>query len=415
MDTLVEFIPDIVFRQQNFLWLVPIFMMLIPALYGMRYRALKKILANKWFAMHATTSRLPKGTEYIKKAAVLTAVLVALSFASAEPERKIVGMENIYNVRVTFLFDSSPSMKYAADVSPTRLHAAKTFVKSVTLRLKDDPVMGGNYQFALIPFAGNSIPLYTGFTTELGVFLEMLAHVDERTVTVPGTDLYAVLWGYGELLKKFPAPKEGVVDIAVLISDGGKEENIYQDRNEIAKTIRHLPKSVVMYTIGVGSKETDRACAEAVRKSTRVTTENSDTIAETIQKRCSKTVSTPLVRENDDAVKEYVRENEYDSASKILTSELDEGMLSFVARADNRGGEYLFFENSELFIKKISTLILQNRKIIGVKKHERYESAAVFFLAPAFLLFCLFFLDGWTALIVFQKNMKSRVFKSAHD
>lgn len=410
MSTLSGLVSDIVFRQYHFLWLLPFVVVIIPALYVAKYLIAKQRLAHPWFEMHRLCAKLPAVSHYVKKATTLSLVLSLLILGSAEPERRIVSTENVYNVRIAFLFDSSLSMVYSSDVSPTRMAAAKTFIKSFMSRVRSDPALKGNYMFALIPFSGASIPLYTGFTAESDMFLEMLEHLDENTVTSAGTSLRAALWGYKELLNKFPVGEHDVIDFAILISDGGKEEKVGKDRDGIVKIISSLPKHVTINTIGIGSKETDAACAESVRQEARVSQKSARDVAEAIRSMCSKTVPAPLVRRGKDgAIEGYVRRNSVDSKSPVLTSELDEEMLSFIAHADGRNGEYAFFEGGDSVVEKMREVIVKNRKVINTIQRVRYEPALVLLLAPAFLVLCLLFLDGWATCMTLVKNIKSRI------
>ena len=144
----------------------------------------------------------------------------------ARPRRKTTGFWRKVRdeTRITFLLDSSWSMKMGEDVEPNRLAAAKERIEYFVDALWFDPMLKGNYAVALIPFAGAAEPLFLPFTTSRDQFLSHLGQIDERTITKKGTSLWAALRAYDELLLSRPAREKGTLDLGILISDGGKEE-----------------------------------------------------------------------------------------------------------------------------------------------------------------------------------------------
>ncbi|OGZ98983.1 MAG: hypothetical protein A3C07_03845 [Candidatus Sungbacteria bacterium RIFCSPHIGHO2_02_FULL_47_11] len=357
---------DVVFRRPELLWFCVLFVVGIPAFFFWKRKVVLQTLEDPWIRMHLPNAKLPSSLRYFFIAigfGLLCSLLVAVI---AEPERRLIHKEPVYgHIRVAFVLDTSLSMVRAEDVLPNRLAGAKEVIKRFVDKLWYAEDTKGHYSISLVPFAGGAVSLYLPFTTSRESFLESLENVDGQTITTAGTSLLAALNGYGELLRKYPARDKETVDIAILISDGGKEEGIGVERNEIGQEIKSLQGTVRIYTIGVG----------------------------TVQVVGGKRIPQPvkLVIRGDDGSFDYMRRVQGNANSPPLVSSLDEDILQVVARMG--GGEYAFFENKENLFGVFQDIILKNRKLIDYADRTLYVSAVKEFLIPAIIL--AFFLFGY--------------------
>lgn len=384
----MELFPDtgIVFREPfRLLFIIPLVLFLGGLLWRKR-KSVTRAFSDPWLAMHISGARLPSGTASLTMWTGIIAVLSLLILVLSEPERRHMETEPVYNAtRLTFLFDSSHSMRFAEDSKPNRLEAGRAVIGDLVNDLWHDPRLAGNYSLALIPFAGGSSPLYLPFTVSRDSFLEHLKAIDENTITTAGTSVWHAIDGYKELLDRFPAWDEDGIDIAILISDGGKEDSIAVPRNRIAQLIKNLPKRVRIYTVGVGSRNVDRICMSRMQK------EHSSISEKEVRTLCSVTTPVPLVVREEDGGAKYIRADPKDQNSPVLMSTLDEETLRFVAQEGR--GEYAFFEDREKLLAIFRDIVLSNRKQTGTISRPYYEPAIVEFVLPAFVI--AFFLFGF--------------------
>ncbi|MDP3734802.1 MAG: VWA domain-containing protein [bacterium] len=383
MDWLVQF-TDIVFRQPYRLYAIPPVALVFGVLFAWKYRDAVRVMKRPWYDMHER--RVPSLSRYAARGILFVVLAGLLVCVLTEPEWRFVEREPVYGrVRITFLFDSSPSMRFAEDIAPNRLEAARAVVAELVRALWTDPALKGNYVLSLIPFAGGAIPLYLPFTTARESFLEYLRVIDEKTVTTAGTSVYAALRGLDQLLFKYPAWGKGTVDVVILLSDGGKEEGIEVPRNKIAALIKELPGVVRIYTVGIGSREVDAACAA------RFMHERTRASKEEVALLCARPVPVALLARQDDGSARYLRMNPNDPKSSILVSTLDEDTLTFIA--EKGGGAYTFFENRVVLLSIFRDIVLRNRVVESWIERPYYRPAAEVFLIPAFIL--AYFLSGF--------------------
>lgn len=391
MDALFSFF-DVAFRfPERFLWLIPVFAVLI-ALFVRKIKKTQTVCSDPWLSMHLSFARIPGWKHMLAPWMFFAAACALLIGVYAEPERRVIVKEPIYgDVRATFLFDASRSMRHAYDVAPNRLLAAKEVVKKFTALLWKDPELTGHYSLALVPFAEGVISMYLPFTTSRSEFVWALENINERTVTNQGTSLATALFGYSELLSKRPPASQNTVDLAFLISDGGKGEGVKEEipLREIVQ--RKLPSNVFIVTVGIG----------------KVTIVHRGEGLPPLRK--TEPVSL-IVKDDDGNFVDYLREKESDPQSSILTSELDEDSLRRLAHTED---DYYLFTDEKVLMDAFKQSILKYRKHVSDTERVHYEPVLAWFLVPAFvLLYCALGLYKWffvaiayigTVLLSFKK------------
>lgn len=377
---------DIMFRYPLRLG-VCAFVLVIMALAWWEFRQLINVLKDPWIFLHISVFTTYPRWVRIGWWALLCLAFVLTAGAFAVPEKRVSMEEPVYGgLRLTFMFDSSRSMEYAEDVTPNRSRAAKNTIIALVDMLAHDTLLRGKYSLALIPFAGAAQPFFLPFTKSREEFVATLEEINERTITRQGTSVLSALNAYRELLWREP-PREETVDVAILISDGGKEDGVESERHFIPATIadiRHLtqkkmregapPWNVVLYTVGMGKIRID---AEGRRT------------AEPVE----------LVVRDASGNKEWYRQDPRNPHSPVLKSRLDEGILKEVARLG--GGEYYHFTDQAKIVEEFRTLVLTHRRVTDRIASVRYEPVMSWFLAPAFVLwyFVLGF-GGWIVRLI---------------
>ncbi len=381
----------IVFRSPERLWIILPVALLFVGLLFVKYRAACAALKKRWIQEHLLRSRIPSLGAYVSGGAALILGAALLAGVWAEPERKVTKPEPVYGkVRMTFLFDSSRSMAYGEDVLPSRLAAAKKTVAEFVDALRVDAELKGQYELALIPFAGGAIHSYAPFTTSYDEFLWLLENINENTVSHQGTSFLAAIEAYGMLLERSPARETGAMDLAIIISDGGKEEGIQSERNLLESAVKKLGSSVIISAVGIGSKERDEACF-AKRKKEGASFPQSACLRGTKPVRL-------VVRDADGVFVDYFRK---EPGGMALFSELDESMLKFLAtwtREDTPSAKrnYHFFTDTEEILAAFKSLVVRYRIQVATADYYQYEPVIAWFLVPAFLIFFFFLgFGGW--------------------
>ena len=393
----LPFAIEIVLRRPEFLWIISALPLLwVLVLWEGRQR--KEVLRDPWVALHFFPVRsMLRFLWWVG----MSAVIVLLACALAVPERKVINWQKIFGmVRITFLIDASLSTALAEDVEPNRLAAEKELIQDFVNLLWFDQKLKGNYAVALIPFAGAAQPFYSPFTVSREQTILNLESINEKTITRKGTSLWAALRAYDELLLWRPAEQKDTVDLAILISDGGKEEGRGTERSVISallkeildpyramlmmKDVRILARSsermrrVVVNTVGVGSVELDAA---------------------------GNRVSMPvplIIRDRAGNFFDYYREDPKDPKRPILYSWLDEEILKDIAEMG--GGAYAHFSDKEKILHEFKTLVFDHRQETGKVPDAWYDSMRVWFLVPAFCLCFILFGYSEPFLRLFKKR-----------
>ncbi|MBI2048377.1 MAG: VWA domain-containing protein [Parcubacteria group bacterium] len=401
----------VIFRHSERLWIIAGAAFFFAALFAIKYRAAKRALKSAWIQEHVSVSKIPSPRAYIAAWFFLLIAVTLIAGVWAEADWRVAEKEPVYgSVRVTFLLDSSLSMVYASDVSPSRLAVAKEVLASFIEELtQKDPVLRGQYQFALIPFAAAALPFYSSFITNPEEFSWLLLNVDEKTITRQGTSLLAALRAYQALLARSPVAGPAAIDVAVVISDGGKEEGIQSERNPISEILRTLPPQVIMVTVGVGAKGRDDACVARLKGEGGADSARVNAL-------CFKTKPVLLMKKDKDGrFGEYLREKEGDPKSAVLASELDESMLAFIATPTKDDTpfskrNYHFFADKKELLGSLKRIVTTYRIQEGVTTRYRYVPIVSWFLFPAFLiLYFLFGFGGWalhTASLLYSRSRR---------
>jgi len=340
----------------------------IVALFMWHFVATKRVLRNNSFlALHKEEAD-PRVLAYATRTVGYSLVMACLVFVWAEPLWQTRAKSPVYGgVRIAFLKDVSPSMKWAHDVLPfpDRLTAAKSVLADFATMTEKDPELRGTYYRAIIPFAGSAIP-YMPFSNSYDEFIDAIDAIDETTINDPGTYILGAFKEYERMVKSHPSPDQDTVDIVVLVSDGGKEEGNYKDLQHITSLLRRVPHTIV-YTVGIGKVEiTKSEDGTEVRKSVRV----------------------PLIaRDKTGAFAGYALEDPSNPKSKPLFSELDEKVLTEISGKDR----YVHYTNKDDLIGHLKQAILEHRKTIRTETRVHNTPIGHWFLIPALLVACIVF------------------------
>ena len=312
----------------------------------------------------------------------------------AKPEIKTAVLDPVYGrLRLTILFDTSLSMKYAEDLKPNRLLAAKSAVREFVNMLWSDADLKGEYFLALIPFAGAAQPFFAPFTTSHEEFLSNLGQLDEKAITRKGTNVGAALRAYDMLLLRYPSDDKETLDIGMLFSDGGQEEGRGGEEEIIPRLMEELrdPRRTQIFDNG------DPVIVRSAENSRRVVV-YSVGIGNVLLDARGNRISAPIElvkRDNSGNFIDYYREDEKNSASRPLQSRLDEDVLRLIAHEG--GGAYFHFSEQSTLLSSLREMILKERREIAKRPRYQYKSMREWLIVPAFVIF--YFLFGYGAWI----------------
>jgi len=281
------------------------------------------------FSVFLNRSTFPTTKQRLAVCLIRLSAVGLIVIGLAEPFFYVTSKDNVYhNVRLIFLIDVSRSMEYAEDIPPNRLIAAKKEIAAVYSSLE------GNYETAIIPFAGQPNLYYCPLTTSRMAISTALRELDGNYVPTLGTNLVAVFDSYSSTFVKIEDIEKSGLNLVVLLSDGGKHESSNIDRNKLLSIIRKLAsKNSRVYTVGIGEKK-----------------------------------SVPLVRrdERGDFI-DYLR----DKKNNVLYSQLDEEILETIAKAGN--GSYVNFNSDTKLQSFLYDLVMENRTAGGeVFEYEKF-------------------------------------------
>lgn len=266
------------FAHPLFLYLTPIFALILGLFLYRRFKSDKKLL------LKVISPRIRINFNPNKKAfkiwilgIALTLVIFTLSgpqWGNEVVEQKSKGID------IVFAIDTSKSM-LAEDVKPNRLERTKYAVLDFTKELKSDRI-------GLVAFAGNAF-LLCPLTLDYQSFKISLEGLDTESIGRGGTDIASALNTASYAFKN-----ESNYKIIILISDGEELSN-----NAIAKAKELKKKGIQIFTVGVGTQQGD------------------------------------ILPLKFKGTNEFVR----DSSGKVVKSRLDEGTLKAIAA--ETGGFYV--------------------------------------------------------------------------
>jgi Ca-activated chloride channel homolog len=169
------------------------------------------------------------------KSALLVLALAGIGLALARPQwgtQEFAAQE--LGEDIVFAIDCSRSM-LAADVSPNRLERAKLAVQEFVQR-------HGQGRVGLVAFAGQAF-LQCPLTFDYDAFEDSLRALDDKTISVPGTDIGRALDEAFRAMERKDRRK-----ILVLLTDG---EDLEQSGVRTAEAL--AKQGVVVFTLGVGT------------------------------------------------------------------------------------------------------------------------------------------------------------------
>lgn len=224
------------FAEPHWLWLAGLGPLALLALQWYaaraRRRQLTRLAAPEALAAF-TRSHSPRRRRW--KDALLVVALAGFGLALARPQwgHREITTQNL-SEDLIFALDVSRSM-LAADVAPHRLERAKQAIQDFVRKHT-------NGRVGLVAFAGQAF-LQCPLTFDHGAFEDALLALDDKTISVPGTDVGRALEEAFRAMEKMDRRK-----IIVLLTDG---EDLEKSGVKIAQTLAE--QSVVVFTVGVGT------------------------------------------------------------------------------------------------------------------------------------------------------------------
>ena len=242
---------NIVLDQPQWLWILLWLFLLIP-FWGYSWR--KIIGFKKSWNRHPFIfkGKLPSWRFLFAKTVFCFSALFLVALALADPYYIRSQSSNFYQgVRIFFLVDTSRSMVMAEDILPNRLLAVKNEIKEITANLD------GQYQLAIIPFAGVANAYYHLPSFDQASFFLALKQLDTETIPVSGTDTVGAFLALDMALDAVSHDSQNI-NLILFFSDGGKEEDFLVDRVQLGVILTKLAgKSCRFYINGVGDDTQD--------------------------------------------------------------------------------------------------------------------------------------------------------------
>jgi len=219
----------------NFLWLLPLLIILLIYDYYRRKRTLKYFIHDNYIQKSAFLENKTKGrSKYILLLLSLIFITIALARPGWNPKEVNVKRKGR---DVVFILDVSKSM-LAEDIKPNRLERAKTEIIDTVSRLNGSRV-------ALIEFAGTSV-VKCPLTTDYAFFRSATESLSVNDVSRGGTMLGDAL---REAMTNILDSKEKKFKDIVLITDGEDHESF---PIEAAKTAGE--QGIRLIVIGLGDE-----------------------------------------------------------------------------------------------------------------------------------------------------------------
>lgn len=229
-------------EQSGYLWLLPA----IPCLF--LYSLISYREASNWLYRFARIKKRP--IPYFVSNLFFGLALGGVIFSLAEPRMQYTRVVfNRSGIDVAIGIDVSKSM-LAEDEAipeegkklfaiPNRLNRARYFALNVISALKGE-------RAAVFMFASKGVSIVP-LTTDYGYCRYILKHVNDATITIPGSDLgQAIATG----VSLFEGRSSKTVKAVILISDG---EDISEDKSPIYEAAqRAAAQGVAVYTVGIG-------------------------------------------------------------------------------------------------------------------------------------------------------------------
>lgn len=323
-------------------WILWAFL-IMPVLFFLFMRSWNKFSSFNFSLFHANS---PSFRQRVSIGWIRLFAIALVILGIAEPYVFVASGKRLYkDVRLIFLVDVSRSMTMTEDVLPNRLEAAK---KEISLFFDS---LEGNYDTAIIPFAGAPNVYYCPLTNSRQVIDLHVKELNEVYAPALGTDLVKVFDEYKHFAEIEKINKGGI-NLVILLSDGGKHESSNVDRNKLLNLVRNLAlKNNKVYTVGVGTTEL-----------------------------------VPLViRDEKGDFVNYLTTTD----GTIFRSELDEELLKKIAEVGN--GEYVNFKSKRKLSSFLEQIIIENRRSAGkVVEYEKFYLHSYLFAFSVILIFIAF-------------------------
>ncbi|MRR57312.1 MAG: VWA domain-containing protein [Deltaproteobacteria bacterium] len=229
-------------EQSGYLWLL----LAIPCLF--LYSLISYREASNWLYRFARVKKRP--IPYLVSILFFSLALGAVIFSLAEPKAQYTKVVfNRSGIDVAIGIDVSKSM-LAEDEAipedgkklfavPNRLNRARYFALNVISALKGE-------RAAVFMFASKGVSIVP-LTTDYGYCRYILKHVNDATITIPGSDLGQAIATGASL---FEGSSRKAVKAVILISDG---EDISEDKSPIYEAAqRAAAQGIAVYTVGIG-------------------------------------------------------------------------------------------------------------------------------------------------------------------
>jgi len=229
-------------EQSGYLWLL----LAIPCL--LLYSLLSYREASNWLYRFARVRKRP--IPYFVSILFFSLALGAVIFSLADPKMQYTRVVfNRSGIDVAIGIDVSKSMLAEDEpipeegkklfAIPNRLNRARYFALNVISALKGE-------RAAVFMFASKGVSIVP-LTNDYGYCRYILKHVNDATITIPGSDLaQAIATG----VSQFEGSSRKTVKAVILISDG---EDISEDKSPIYEAAqRAAAQGIAVYTVGIG-------------------------------------------------------------------------------------------------------------------------------------------------------------------
>jgi len=230
-------------EQSGYLWLL----LIIPCFMGYSFLSFKR--ANDWLYRFAYTRKSP--FPYALAALLFSLAFAALIVALAEPKlqyNKVVF--NRSGIDVVIGIDVSKSM-LAEDETlpeegkklfaiPNRLNRARYCALNIVSALKGE-------RTGIFMFASKGVSIVP-LTSDYGYCQYIIKHINDATITIPGSDLSQAIATGMSLFEESPRKTAKII---ILISDG---EDISEDSSPIHEAAqRAAAQGIAIHTVGIGT------------------------------------------------------------------------------------------------------------------------------------------------------------------
>lgn len=345
------------FDNSVMLWGLAIIPIMIALLY-ISWKHYTRFESSKAINVFSHASNPPSWRARLIFGSLRCLAMAFIVLALCEPQIEYTGTEKQYdNVRIWAVTDVSNSMVYAEDIQPNRLEATKREL------LKFYSKFDGNYQVAVVPFAGTPNVYYSPPTHSRQTYVSMTKKLGIEAAPSPGTDLPLAIDALDKYFKANKLDQSGV-NVVFVITDGGKEEAESTNRLKLFTTTQEMTKkNTRFHIIGVGGKEKTQL----------------------------------VIRDSEGGFRGFLEAE----TGGVAFSHLDSAFLQQLA--DNCGADYKSFEKDDLHTFLWDSVQSHHAefKVVPVAKKMALQG---YFFAGAVVLLIICFLSSRTLYNPFQRS-----------